>query len=64
MHRDIVGNMRNAFDANFVARAAIDGLMRVQLDTEVPLLSVVLTPHHFHEHGEHRDFFENGHVTA
>jgi 6,7-dimethyl-8-ribityllumazine synthase len=42
---------------DFVARSVIDGLMRVQLDTEVPVLSVVLTPHHFHEHGEHRDFF-------
>lgn len=42
---------------DFVARAVLDGLMRVQLDTEVPVLSVVLTPHHFHEHDEHRDFF-------
>ncbi|MGH6617972.1 MAG: 6,7-dimethyl-8-ribityllumazine synthase [Alphaproteobacteria bacterium] len=42
---------------DFVARTVLDGLMRVQLDTEVPVLSVVLTPHHFHEHGEHREFF-------
>lgn len=42
---------------DFVARSVIDGLMRVQLDTEVPVLSVVLTPHRFHEHAEHRDFF-------
>jgi 6,7-dimethyl-8-ribityllumazine synthase len=42
---------------DFVARTVIDGLMRVQLDTEVPVLSVVLTPHRFHEHEEHRDFF-------
>ncbi len=42
---------------DFVARSVLDGLMRVQLDTEVPVLSVVLTPHHFHEHGEHRAFF-------
>jgi 6,7-dimethyl-8-ribityllumazine synthase len=42
---------------DFVARSVLDGIMRVQLDTEVPVLSVVLTPHHFHEHGEHRDFF-------
>jgi GST-like protein len=26
----------------------------VQLDTGVPVMSVVLTPHHFHEHDEHR----------
>ncbi len=42
---------------DFVARSVLDGLMRVQLDTEVPVLSVVLTPHHFHEHEDHRDFF-------
>jgi len=42
---------------DFVARSVLDGIMRVQLDTDVPVLSVVLTPHHFHEHGEHRAFF-------
>ena len=42
---------------DFVARVVLDGMMRVQLDTEVPVLSVVLTPHHFHEHEEHRTFF-------
>jgi 6,7-dimethyl-8-ribityllumazine synthase len=41
----------------FVAEAVIDGLMRVQLDTGVPVFSAVLTPHHFHEHDEHRAFF-------
>ncbi|HTE39568.1 MAG TPA: 6,7-dimethyl-8-ribityllumazine synthase [Steroidobacteraceae bacterium] len=41
----------------FVAQAVIDGLMRVQLDTEVPVFSVVLTPHHFHEHETHHKFF-------
>lgn len=41
----------------FVAQAVIDGLMRVQLDTEVPVFSVVLTPQHFHEHEAHRKFF-------
>lgn len=41
----------------FVAAAVIDGLMRVQLDTAVPVLSVVLTPHEFHEHDTHREFF-------
>ncbi|WP_350333265.1 6,7-dimethyl-8-ribityllumazine synthase [Coralliovum pocilloporae] len=42
---------------DFVARAVIDGMMRVQLDTGTPVLSVVLTPHHFHEHSDHLDFF-------
>ena len=42
---------------DFVARTVIDALMRVQLDTCVPVFSMVLTPHHFHEHGTHREFF-------
>ncbi len=41
----------------FVADAVISGLMRVQLDTGVPIISAVLTPHHFHEHEAHLDFF-------
>ncbi|MFF0542163.1 6,7-dimethyl-8-ribityllumazine synthase [Nocardia thailandica] len=48
---------------DFVASAVIDGLMRVQLDTDVPVFSVVLTPHHFHEHSEHVDYFTNHFVT-
>jgi 6,7-dimethyl-8-ribityllumazine synthase len=42
---------------DFVAGAVIDGLMRVQLDSGRPVLSVVLTPQAFHEHDEHRRFF-------
>ncbi len=41
----------------FVGAAVIDGLMRVQLDTEVPVMSAVLTPRDFHEHEEHHRFF-------
>ena len=41
----------------FVTSAVIDGLMRVQLDTGVPVFSAVLTPRDFHEHEEHRAFF-------
>lgn len=41
----------------FVAAAVIDGLMRVQLDTGVPVLSCVLTPQSFHEQTEQREFF-------
>ncbi len=41
----------------FVADAVISGLMRVQLDTGHPVFSCVLTPHHFHEHAVHDDFF-------
>lgn len=42
---------------DFVATAVIDGLMAVQLETGVPVLSCVLTPHHFHDHAEHRRYF-------
>lgn len=41
----------------FVTTAVIDGIMRVSLDTEVPVLSVILTPQNFHEHEEHNKFF-------
>lgn len=42
---------------DFVAQSVISALMQVQLDTEVPVFSAVLTPHHFHSHGEHQTFF-------
>ncbi len=41
----------------FVAQAVIDGLMRAQLDTNVPVFSGVLTPQQFHDHDVHHDFF-------
>ena len=41
----------------FVSAAVVDALMRVQLDTEVPVLSAVLTPRDFHEHDDHLRFF-------
>lgn len=47
----------------FVASAVIDGIVRVGLDTGVPVLSVVLTPHQFHEHATHLDFFAEHLVT-
>lgn len=34
---------------DFVAGTVLDGMMRVQLDTDVPVLSAVLTPHNFQE---------------
>lgn len=42
---------------DFVAHAVIDGLMRVQLDTGTPVISAVLTPHHFHDHADHQKYF-------
>jgi 6,7-dimethyl-8-ribityllumazine synthase len=41
----------------FVGQTVIQALMQVQLETDVPVFSAVLTPHHFHEHGEHKRFF-------
>jgi len=41
----------------FVADAVISGLMRVQLDCDVPVISAVLTPKTFHEHEVHQRFF-------
>jgi 6,7-dimethyl-8-ribityllumazine synthase len=43
----------------FVADAVIAGLMQVQLATEVPVMSCVLTPQRFHEHAEHQTFFRD-----
>lgn len=42
---------------DFVSDAVIKGLMQAQMDTDVPVLSVVLTPHHYHDSKEHHDFF-------
>jgi 6,7-dimethyl-8-ribityllumazine synthase len=35
----------------------------VQLSTETPIFSVVLTPHHFHDHEVHQRFF-HGHFRV
>lgn len=42
---------------DFVASTVVNSLMTLQLETGVPILSAVLTPHHFHEHVEHRKYF-------
>jgi 6,7-dimethyl-8-ribityllumazine synthase len=42
----------------FVAQAVLNGIVQVGLETGVPVLSAVLTPHHFHEHEAHERFFE------
>ena len=41
----------------------VSALMQQQLDTGVPMLSAVLTPHHFHEHIEHRKYFQRHFAT-
>jgi len=47
----------------FVAQAVINGLMQVQLETGTPVLSAVLTPHHFHSGEEHIKFFREHFVV-
>ena len=48
---------------DFVATAVINGLMQVQLETDIPVISAVLTPHQFHEHETHLNFFGGHFVT-
>ncbi|WP_421982544.1 6,7-dimethyl-8-ribityllumazine synthase [Roseibium sp.] len=38
---------------DFVAQAVVTGLMQAGLETDVPVLSVSLTPHHFQETDHH-----------
>jgi 6,7-dimethyl-8-ribityllumazine synthase len=47
----------------FVADTVIKALMEVQLRTEVPIFSAVLTPQQFHESSAHFDFFRRHFVT-
>lgn len=48
---------------DFVASAVVDGLMRVGLDTGVPVLSVSLTPHHYQETDHHNEIYRAHFVT-
>lgn len=43
---------------DFVASTVVDALMRVQLEMDAPVFSVVLTPHHYQETPVHNDFFK------
>ncbi len=43
----------------FVTATVIEGLMRAQMDTDVPVLSVVLTPHSYQETEAHTAFFRD-----
>ena len=42
---------------DFVAQTVVEGLMRAQMDAGVPVLSVVLTPHHYQDTEVHNAFF-------
>src|SRR6267142_2044848 len=55
-HRVVVDG--GIYRHEFVAQTVLDALMRVQLETEVPIISLVLTPQNFHEHDDaHQKFF-------
>jgi len=47
----------------FVAQAVLQGIVQTSLETDVPVLSAVLTPHHFHEHAVHEAFFKQHMLT-
>lgn len=44
---------------DFVAQSVVQSLINVGLTTHVPILSVVLTPHHYQETGHHDEIFKN-----
>lgn len=44
---------------DFVAGSVVDALVRVGLDTDTPVLSVVLTPHNYQETEQHLEFFRD-----
>ena len=48
---------------DFVAGTVVDALVRVGLETDTPVLSVVLTPHQYQETAQHDAFF-HGHFRV
>ena len=48
---------------DFVAGTVVDALVKVGLDTNVPVLSAVLTPHNFQESEAHIAFFRDHFVV-
>lgn len=54
---------------DFVAQAVVDGLMRAGMDTDIPVLSISLTPHQYQETEHHNaiyhaHFVEKGREAA
>ena len=47
----------------FVASAVVSAMMQVQLEVDVPILSVVLTPQQFDESPERQSFFFDHFIT-
>jgi 6,7-dimethyl-8-ribityllumazine synthase len=50
-------------DDEYIAETVIKALMDVQLRTEVPVFSAVVTPQQFHETSAHVDFFRKHFAT-
>jgi 6,7-dimethyl-8-ribityllumazine synthase len=50
-------------DDEYIAETVIKALMDVQLRTEVPVFSAVVTPEQFHETAAHFDFFRKHFAT-
>jgi 6,7-dimethyl-8-ribityllumazine synthase len=50
-------------DDEYIAETVIKALMDVQLRTEVPVFSAVVTPQQFHETAAHYDFFSKHFAT-
>ena len=48
---------------DFVAASVVEGLMRVGLETGVPVLSVSLTPHQYQETAHHYEIYRAHFVT-
>ncbi len=42
---------------DFIAEVVVAGLMQPQMEADLPILSAVLTPHHFQYTEAHRQFF-------
>ncbi len=48
----------------FVAQAVLDGIVRAGMETEVPILSAVLTPHNFAEGDHDYTTFLHSHLSG
>ena len=57
VNRSCNGSAAVNFSHDFVASAVVDGLMQVGLETEVPVLSVSLTPHNYQETEHHNEIY-------
>ena len=44
---------------DFVAQAVVDGLVRASMDTNIPILSISLTPHQYQETEFHDKVFQS-----